>query len=203
MTAGRGERFDWAEILARLEHSMREAEHGLDDPERRRELLRARRAALARPAPGLVEADETELLELLVFEVAGERYALETRWVAQALALPALTPLPGLPGHVAGIAAWRGQVLAVLDLRALLSLNVDRLTEPAAMVVLRDAAMEFALLADQVKGVKRTPRAALTPGAPGAPPARADYLLGVAPDRTAVLDGAMMLGDQGLVVHGD
>jgi purine-binding chemotaxis protein CheW len=203
MTAGSGERFDWAGILARLEHSMREAEHGLDDPERRRELLRARRAALARPAPGLLEADQTDALELLVFEVAGERYALETRWVAQALALPALTPLPGLPGHVAGIAAWRGQVLAVLDLRALLSLNVERLTEPSAMVVLRDAAMEFALLADLVKGVKRYPRAALSTGAPGVLPARADYLLGVAPDRTAVLDGAMMLGDQALVVLGD
>lgn len=203
MKAGAGERFDWAAILARLEHSMREAEHGLDDPVRRRELLLARRAALACPAPGLLEDGEADALELLVFDVAGERYALETRWVAQALALPALTPLPGLPGHVAGIAAWRGQVLAVLDLRALLSLNVDRLTEPSAMVVLRDAAMEFALLADQVRGVRRVARAALSVGAPGVLPARADYLLGVAPDRTAVLDGAMMLGDQALVVHGD
>lgn len=199
MTAGSGERFDWAAILARLEHSMHAAE--ADDPARRRELLRARRAALARPAPELLESGAADALELLAFEVAGERYALETRWVAQALALPPLTPLPGVPGYVAGIVAWRGQVLAVLDLRALLSLNVNRLTEPAAIIVVRGEAMEFALLADRVLGVQRSARAGLSPGVPGVLPARPGYLLGVAADRTAVLDGAMMLGDAALVVH--
>jgi purine-binding chemotaxis protein CheW len=200
MTAGAPERFDWAAILARLEQSMRAADS--DDPARRQALLRERRAALAQPAPELLDAVASNVLELLTFEVAGERYALETRWVAQALALPPLTPLPGVPGYVAGIAAWRGQVLAVLDLRALLSLNVNRLTEPSAMVVVRGEAMEFALLADRVLGVQRTARAGLSPGVPGALPARPGYLLGVAPDRTAVLDGAMMLGDAALVVHG-
>lgn len=168
--------------------------------EQRRAVLRERRAALARPVAPAQEEAPGNALEALAFEVAGERYAVETRWVVQALALPPLTQLPGVPGHVAGIAAFRGRVVAALDLRSLLQMQLARLTEPTAMVVLQGAGMEFALLADAVLGVERYRRAALSPGAPGGTATRRGYLLGVAPDRTALLDGARLLADPSLVV---
>ncbi|WP_020654056.1 chemotaxis protein CheW [Massilia niastensis] len=191
--------FDWAAIARRLELSMLEAEHGRSGAD----VLRERSLALARPAPPLLDAMDGAALEVLAFEVAGERYAVETRWVAQATRMPALTALPGMPNHVAGIAAFRGQVVAVLDLRTLLALPLSRLTEPAGLVILQGRDMEFALLADAVTGVQRYPRAALPPGLPAFGGRRGGYLLGVAPDQTAILDGAAMLGDASLVVHWD
>jgi purine-binding chemotaxis protein CheW len=89
----------------------------------------------------------------------------------------------------------------VLDLRALLALPVTRLAEPAALIVLQDAAMEFALLADVVAGVQHYPRASLSARLPGLGALRAGYLMGVAPDRTAILDASRMLGDHSLVLH--
>ncbi|MEH6437677.1 chemotaxis protein CheW, partial [Massilia sp. DD77] len=166
----------------------------------RQAVLRERRALLAR-LPAQSEAGEPgDALEVLGFEVAGERYAIETRWVAQALALPPLTQLPGVPAHVAGIAAFRGRVVAALDLRLLLQVPLARLTEPSALVVLQGAGMEFGLLADTVLGVERYGRAALSPGVSGGAATRRGYLLGVSPDRTALLDGARLLGDPALVV---
>lgn len=195
-----GARFDWEAVAARLARSMAAAGPDAAGADERLATLRGRRAALARPHAPLEDAAPADALEGLAFEVAGERYAVETRWVAQALALPPLTQLPGAPGYVAGIAAFRGRVVAALDLRSLLQVPLARLTEPAALIVLQGAAMEFGLLADAVLGVERYRRAALSPGVAGGPATQRGYLLGVAPDRTALLDGARLLGDPSLVV---
>ena len=192
--------FDWAEVRARLARSAAAADSDAAGAEQRLARLRERRAALARPAAQPQDAAPADGLEALAFEVAGERYAVETRWVVQAVALPPLTQLPGAPGHVAGIAGFRGRVVAALDLRSLLQVQLARLTEPAALIVLQGGAMEFGVLADVVLGVERYRRAALSPGVAGGPATQRGYLLGVAPDRTALLDGARLLGDPTLVV---
>lgn len=193
-------RFNWDEVKARLARSLADSDPDAAGPELGRARLRERRAALARPAVPLQETAPADALEGLAFEVAGERYAVETRWVTQALALPPLTQLPGVPGHVAGIAAFRGRVVAALDLRSLLRMPLARLTEPEALIVLHGEGMEFGLLADAVLGVERYRRAQLSPGATGGAATRRGYLLGVAPDRTALLDGARLLGDPALIV---
>lgn len=198
------DRFDWDAIRARLARSAGELDADAGDPERGRALLRTRAAALARAPQGQDPQETGEdgtALHLLVFEIGGARYGLETAWVVHAGALPPLTALPGLPNHVAGIAAFRGRVLAVLELRTLLSLPVTRLSEPTALVVLQGDSMEFALQVDAIVAVQHYPRAAMAAGLPGLGALRAGYLLGVAPDRTAVLDARRMLADSTLVVH--
>lgn len=200
MTAARN--FDWDAIRERIARGIQLTEFDLPSPERSREVLRERAQALARAPEQEHDADQADTVEVLAFELGGARYAVETSCVLHACALLPLTALPGLPNHVAGIAAFRGQVLAVLDLRALLALPVTRLAEPAALVVLRDSDMEFALLADAIAGVERHPRASLSTSLPGLGALRAGYLMGVAPDRTAILDARRMLGDRSLVLHG-
>ena len=194
--------FDWAAIRARIERNMERAAPDSASPERNRDVLRERAAALARVPEPELHAAEADMVKVLAFELGGAFYAVENHCVLHACALPPLTALPGLPNHVAGVTAFRGQVLAVLDLRALLALPVTRLAEPTALVVLQDGAMEFALVADTIAGVRHYPRAALSPSLPGLGALRAGYLMGVAPDRTAILDASRMLGDRSLVVHG-
>lgn len=194
--------FDWAAIQERVARGVELAELDRASPERKREVLRERAQALARVPEQESAPGQADTVEVLAFELGGARYAVETHCVMHACALPTLTALPGLPNHVAGIAAFRGHVLAVLDLRALLALPVTRLTEPAALIILQDSDMEFALLADAVAGVERYPRASLSASLPGLGAMRAGYLMGVAPDRTAILDAGRMLGDRSLVLHG-
>lgn len=200
MTAARD--FDWGAIREQIERGTELTEGDRASPERSRNVLRERARALARVSDGERGPGQAETVNVLAFELGGARYAVETACVLHACALPPLTALPGLPSHVAGIAAFRGHVLAVLDLRALLALPVTRLAEPAALVVLQDGAMEFALLADSIAGVEHYPRASLSASLPGLGALRAGYLMGVAPDRTAILDARRMLGDHALVLHG-
>jgi purine-binding chemotaxis protein CheW len=188
----------WAEITQRLS---RDAAIDPDDPAQRQQVLRARAAALARPLAEPAEDGGADAIEVLAFEVGGERYAVATGWVAQASAMPPLTALPGVPNYVAGIVPWRGQVLAAVDLRSLLALPLTRLADPAGLVVLQGADMEFGLLADAIVGVQRYPQARLERSLPGLENIRPGYLLGVTPDRTAILDAAALLADTRLVVH--
>lgn len=60
----------------------------------------------------------TRLREVLVFEVAGQRYGLPTDDVRELVRAVAITPLPGAPAVIEGVVDVRGLVLPVLDVRA-------------------------------------------------------------------------------------
>lgn len=196
-------RFDWEQLQRRLHASMAAlAALGADDPLGRARLLRERAAALAVPAGRAAEAP-VDGVEVLAFECAGERYAFETAWVAHALPMPVLTPIPNVPAFIAGVTMWDGEVLAVLDLRVLLALPVSSVAEPAALVVLDGEGRSFAVLADSVNGVHRFPQDGMGHCLPALAKLDQGYLLGVAPDRTALLDARRLLTDSTLVVDAD
>jgi chemotaxis-related protein WspB len=55
----------------------------------------------------------------LVFRIGSERYALQAIEVAEVLPRVPLKPIPRAPDWVAGVFAYRGAVVPVIDLRAL------------------------------------------------------------------------------------
>jgi purine-binding chemotaxis protein CheW len=65
---------------------------------------------------------------------------------------PALTRVPGLPEWVAGVANWRGRVLAVLDLRPLVAAEAGPLDRRGRLVVLSRAGVTAGLLTEGVEG---------------------------------------------------
>lgn len=56
--------------------------------------------------------------EVLVFEVAGQRYGLPSADVRELVRAVAITPLPDAPAVIEGVVNVRGRVLPVLDVRA-------------------------------------------------------------------------------------
>jgi len=92
------------------------------------------------------------LAELVVVRLGGCRYALPMASVAEVGRPPALTRVPGLPAFVAGVANWRGRVLAVLDLRSLLQAGAEPLDRRGRLVVLQHAGVRVGLLVEQVTG---------------------------------------------------
>lgn len=90
--------------------------------------------------------------ELVLVRLAGCRYALPMAAVAEVGRPPGLTRVPGLPEWVAGVANWRGRVLAVLDLRALLAAEVGALGRRGRLVVLSHEGIRVGLLVESVTG---------------------------------------------------
>jgi purine-binding chemotaxis protein CheW len=195
--------FDWEEVARRLEASGAAlAAQGAADPAAQERLLRERAALLA--APPVEEADRTAGgVEVLAFQCAGERYAFEAAFVVRASPMLPLTRIPGTPGFIAGVAMSEGEVLAVVDLRVLLALPLAELSEPGALVVLKGEGKVFAVLADAIDGMRRFALQDMGHCLPTLADLDKSYLLGVAPDRTALLDARRLLTDSTLVVDGD
>lgn len=90
--------------------------------------------------------------EFVLVRLGGCRYALPMSSVAEVGRPPGLTRVPGLPDWVAGVANWRGRVLAVLDLRPLLHAPAAGLDRRGRLVVLAWRGTTVGLLTDGVEG---------------------------------------------------
>jgi purine-binding chemotaxis protein CheW len=75
------------------------------------------------------------VLELLVFELAGVRYALELSCVREVVRAVFITPLPGAPPVVEGVISARGELVVVYDLRARFGLPPRRLSPEDVIVM--------------------------------------------------------------------
>jgi purine-binding chemotaxis protein CheW len=104
------------------------------------------------PAEARPEPAAAPTAEIVVVRLGGCRYALPMPAVAEVGRPPSLTRVPGLPAWVAGVANWRGRVLAVLDLRPLLSAESIPLDRRGRLVVLTRAGVTAGLLTEGVEG---------------------------------------------------
>ena len=91
-------------------------------------------------------------VELVLIRLGGCRYALPMASVAEVGRPPSLTRVPGLPAWVAGVANWRGRVLAVLDLRSLLAADPGELDRRGRLVVLAHGGIRVGLVVEAVAG---------------------------------------------------
>jgi purine-binding chemotaxis protein CheW len=160
-------------------------------------ILKTRARQLARPA---ASEGAGAFIDVLAFRLGVETYAVEPQHVARVHALEHLTPLPGLPAFVLGIARVRGEIVSVLDLRCQFELPERGMGQQKRLIVLRSAQMRFGVLADAIEGMQRLPRAGLLASLPTLQGVRARYLLGVSAERIVVLDAARLLADERLVI---
>ena len=179
---------DWAAFREQVE-ALGRAVRGEEalSPERAREVLEARARALAAPPPEPAAAGETHLV---TFRRAGETYALEARHVLEVARAGRLTPLPGAAPPLLAVAAWRGELLAVHNLRAMLGLPPAG-GEPGWMVVLGGERAALAVLADEPGDFLALPPEAVrkTDGE------RRTHVRGLTADAVVVLDGEGLLGE--------
>ena len=77
---------------------------------------------------------------LLIFQIAGESFALRLASVAEIIRLPDLAHMPLAPPSLLGLANLRGLVLPVVSLRALLKLRGMEANEQTRVIVMRGGA---------------------------------------------------------------
>lgn len=120
--------------------------------------------------------------EVVVIRLGGERYALPMSAVAEVGRPPALTRVPGLPTWSAGVANWRGRVLAVVDLRPLLDSAPAALDRHSRLVVIRRDGVSVGVLSEGVEGTRLLDGDQIEPVLTHLPGSAASLLLGQATD---------------------
>lgn len=126
--------------------------------------------------------EQTAANEVVVVRLGGSRYALPMSAVAEVGRPPTLTRVPGLPSWLAGVANWRGRVLAVLDLRPLLAASPGPLDRRARLVVLHRAGVPVGLLTEGVEGTHLLDDESVEPALAHLPDSAAGLLAGQTTD---------------------
>ena len=168
-------------------------------PEEIKRVLKARAQALAKPLEKTTVP--AEVLELLVFSVSGERYGIKTEYVREVVRTQQLTPVPCTPPFIAGIANYRGLVLAVLDLRRLFDLSGDGMPESNRVVVVEGGGKTFGIMTEATAEIIKVGTHELV-----SPPAtltreRQTFIQGVTDKMIAVMDIDAIGHDPRIVIN--
>ena len=129
-----------------------------------------------------MESEVVEPVEVVVVRLGGSRYALPMEAVAEVGRPPGLTRVPGVPNWLAGVANWRGRVLAVLDLRPLLAAPTEPFDRRARLVVLHRNNVSVGVLTEGVEGTHWLDPEHLEPALAHLPGSAADLLQGQTTD---------------------
>lgn len=192
MTAspGRKKTIDWVSLRRRLG----EANAALSvvsavDADSTRTILEQRAARLAEPR---VREAEAGSVDLIMFRLGQESCAVEAAIVLNVFRLLGLARLPGAAAPVYGVTLWRGEIITVLDLRALLGQSTAALSDLGRVIVVGRNRGAFGFLADSVSGVRATLPSEIHPS-PAKPGVSQGLVRGLTSDAVLVLDNDGLL----------
>lgn len=104
----------------------------------------------------------TEPVELVVFRLENQRYALRLGGVERFVRAVEVTPLPGAPSIVLGAIDVGGSVLPVLSLRRRFGLPEHEIGVADQFLIARTSSRTVALVVDEASGVIAVPDEAVT-----------------------------------------
>lgn len=191
-TRGREQRFDWDRARSRLAAAEPSEESERRDAER---VLSERAVRLSQPqqAPALDVAS----LEVITFEHAGRRYAIESRCVLEVTTCGPLSRVPGARATLLGITNLRGELLPVFELA---SPSDARSASAKRLLVLGARAPELGLLVDAVDEVTALPQASLAEAQALGVNEYPEYVRGISAAGCVLLDGDAVLLDRRVFV---
>ncbi len=191
--------FDWEQAKRRLRQladALQQHEHL--SAEQARALMDERARALAE-VPDQA-AHSGQVVEVLILLLAGERFAVETRFIREVFHAAAITPVPGGPDFLLGVTNLRGEVLAVMDFHRLLQLGQARLGAPTRLVVFGEQRAEFGVPGDEIAEVTTLREADILPPESSLTGTLRDFTRGVTKHGLIVLDGELIMHDSRLFV---
>lgn len=191
---------DWHEVHERFERSKGAfaGDAPLSEVEVRA-ILDARARVLARVPQRPLEA--AERIEVVTFTLAGERLALETRYVRKVLSRWESTVVPDAPEPLIGVTNLQGDVLPLFDLRIILGMPSADCDARAQLLVLGTEEHELGVLADAVEDVRLVRVADLLDPPSSVERRGRSALRGVTEEALIVIDGHALLRDERLFVQ--
>lgn len=133
-------------------------------------------------------------LPLVCLWVDGQKYALYVPVVREVIRMMALSPLPGAPQSVLGLARVRRDIVPVIDLRRVLHLEPRPFTANTPLILFEHGSQLRGLIVDAVDEVITVPPTAIELPQDDVP--HGDYLLRI----VRQTDGLIMVLDHGCLL---
>jgi purine-binding chemotaxis protein CheW len=199
MTIGQINKLDWESVRERLGRAAEALTFSERDSEQHDAItMQARIRNLARVPQERIQ--DNDQLEVLTFQLGGESYALEAKYVHEIMAVPELALVPGTSDFLVGVINLRGEVLAIFDLHRLFGLPIRETRQTSHLIVLGETNPQFGFIADAVEQVMRLEISALTSGIASSGIAADNIVQGLSTNALIMLDGRALLMDGRLMV---
>ena len=99
----------------------------------------------------------SEELQLVVFRLADEEFALDISQVREIIRMQEVTPMPKAPDFITGVLNLRGQIVAVMDLAQRFAIKNSLRTDVARIIIVEVGDSKIGLIVDEVPEVIRMP----------------------------------------------
>jgi purine-binding chemotaxis protein CheW len=162
-------------------------------------ILRSRAGILAKPTD-LAEPSQASL-EVIVFDLGDEHYAVEAAYIREVFPVTEVTPLPCTPPFIAGVINVRGDIIAIVDLRPLFDLSAAAATVQNETLIVAVGDSMFGIQTDRIIGMTSIPLGEIQNVIPSMTGIRERSLKGVSADQLIILDLRKMVADKTLWVH--
>jgi purine-binding chemotaxis protein CheW len=121
------------------------------------------------------------LVQLVVFELDREEYAVPIEDLREIIRIPEIAPVPNAPNFIRGILNLRGTIVVVVDLEKRFHLTREQKAVASHIIIAEVDKNTYGIVVDKVSEVLRVPVSKIQP-APSLVSSKihADYLKGVA-----------------------
>lgn len=108
-------------------------------------------------------AAQQQALPYLMFQLAGEDYAIDIQHVLEIRGYTASTPIPNAPAHLKGVMNLRGTIIPVVDLRARFGMPSVQYDKFTVILVVSVAEKTSGMLVDAVTDIVELPSSQVEP----------------------------------------
>jgi len=91
-----------------------------------------------------------ERIQIIIFSMGAAYYAVEVDRIEEVVRSPEITPIPGLPGWVLGVANLHGDIVSAVALSLFLDISKHIADQPAYMIVAHAGDQRIGLVVDDV-----------------------------------------------------
>lgn len=104
------------------------------------------------------DKNQEENIQLVVFELDKEEYAVDIKDLHEIATIPEITPIPNSPNFIRGIINLRGKIIVILDLEKRFNLEREfELKEEGNIIVTEMDKNNFGVVVDKVREIIRVP----------------------------------------------
>ncbi|MBI5654005.1 MAG: chemotaxis protein CheW [Chloroflexi bacterium] len=193
-------KLDWAQVRQRLADAQAQTTGEKQMPSEKMKTILAERAKQLTRATA-TPTGESERVQLVVFQLANEKYGIPTDYVREVQPMRAVTPVPCTPDFIVGVINIRGSIYSVIDIRSFFGVENRAVTDATKVIRVNAVGLEIGILADDVTGATSVLLSAVKPPLATQGAAKDEFIQGVTKDMLIILNFEALLRDERIIVH--
>lgn len=142
-----------------------------------------------------------DFIEILVFKLGKEKYAIETKYVKEVYLYKDYTVLPNAPPFIFGLVNVRRKVFSIFNLKVFFGLSSEEESHANKLIILEDEEMELAILTDGIQDIQMIPPNEIHPSLPTLTGVKQDFLKGVTSKRIILINTKKLLASPQIIVN--